>query len=64
MKQVIPVVLSIANDKSWRVRWCLANRLHEIMIAVDESSSNGSFGTVFESLLNDSEPEVRPLLNA
>jgi serine/threonine-protein phosphatase 2A regulatory subunit A len=28
---VLPVVIAIAADRSWRVRWSMANRLHEIV---------------------------------
>jgi hypothetical protein len=59
---ILPAVLAIANDRSWRVRWSLANRLHEVLGAVDAAAistvGSASLSNVFESLLNDSEPEV------
>ena len=31
ISQILPAVLSIAADKSWRVRWSLAHRMHQII---------------------------------
>eukprot|EP01038_Epipyxis_sp_PR26KG_P008912 gene8912-12020_t len=67
--QIVPTVLLLSSDRSWRVRWSLANKLHELLAtllpasAADEptiySSIVNSTSGVFESLLNDTEPEVR-----
>lgn len=59
LRHILPVVMLIASDKSWRVRWSLANQLHEIAQVFGEQVSNSSLSTVFETLLNDGECEVR-----
>lgn len=58
ISQILPVVLSIANDKSWRVRWSVANKLKGVCKSIGEQSTNNSLVTSFENLLTDSEPEV------
>lgn len=55
---MLPVLLQVANDRSWRVRWSLANHLHEVLRAVDEASAGGALAGVFDALLNDTEAEV------
>jgi serine/threonine-protein phosphatase 2A regulatory subunit A len=52
------VVVALSNDKSWRVRWSLANKLHELCDTLGEQTTNSALSTVFESLLNDGEAEV------
>ena len=59
MSQVLPVVLNIANDRSWRVRWALASRMHELCGSLGQQISNNSLSAVYEALLNDTEAEVR-----
>ena len=56
---VLPVVLAVGSDKSWRVRWSLAMRLHELCGPLGERVANDSLSVVFEGLLGDSEAEVR-----
>lgn len=56
---ILPVVLAIGGDRSWRVRWSLACRLHELCEPLGVQVTNNSLSVVFESLLNDSEAEVR-----
>lgn len=58
-EQVLPTVLQIANDRSWRVRWSLTNHLHLILQFACDQSTEQSLVTVYDNLLNDSEPEVR-----
>ena len=53
------MVLSIGGDRSWRVRWSLASRLYELCEPLGEQVANNSLSEIFESLLSDSEPEVR-----
>lgn len=57
--QILPVVIAIGGDRSWRVRWSLACRLHELCKPLGSQVSNSHLSSVFESLLNDSEAEVR-----
>ena len=57
--QILPVVLSIAADKSWRVRWSLALQLPDICVAMGERATNDHLAVAFEALLNDAEAEVR-----
>lgn len=59
MAQVLPVLLNLANDRSWRVRWALASRIHEICGALGQQISNNSLSAAYEALLNDTEAEVR-----
>lgn len=59
ISSILPVVLGIAGDRSWRVRWSLANTLHEICSGLGDHAANNSLSTAYESLLGDAEPEVR-----
>ena len=56
---VLPVILAVGSDKSWRVRWSLATRLHELCGPLGDQVANESLSVVFEQLLGDSEAEVR-----
>jgi len=56
---VLPAVLSIAADKSWRVRWSLATQFPDICVAFGEQTTNDHLSVAFEALLNDAEAEVR-----
>lgn len=58
MHQVLPVILGAAADRAWRVRWALANHMHEISGALGTHATDGQMSTVMENLLNDSESEV------
>jgi serine/threonine-protein phosphatase 2A regulatory subunit A len=63
--QLLPTIIIVTGDRSWRVRWCLAHRLHELLgAAMTGGFSDGptfvkSLSSTFESLLNDTEAEVR-----
>ena len=59
MSQVLPVILNVANDRSWRVRWALACKIHEVCGAMGQQIANNSLSSAFETLLNDTEAEVR-----
>lgn len=56
---ILPVVIAIGGDRSWRVRWSLACRLNELCEPLGSTLTNNCLSAVFESLLNDSEAEVR-----
>lgn len=58
VNEILPVVLSLSCDRSWRVRWSFSNGLHEICNAMGEDITNSSLVSVFQSLLGDVEPEV------
>lgn len=60
--QVIPVVLTTAADRSWRVRWSVANKYPELCQAMPASlleMMHATMSSAFEKLLQDSEAEVR-----
>jgi serine/threonine-protein phosphatase 2A regulatory subunit A len=59
ISHILPVVVAIGGDRSWRVRWSLACRLHELCEPLGSQVSNNHLSVVFEGLLNDSEAEVR-----
>ncbi|CAM9191834.1 unnamed protein product [Ascophyllum nodosum] len=56
---VLPVVMDSTKDKSWRVRWSVANKYHELCSSLGREVTNGPMCTGYEALLQDSEPEVR-----
>eukprot|EP01031_Cornospumella_fuschlensis_P026448 gene26448-31965_t len=71
-QQLVQSAAALAADPSWRVRWSLGHHLHDILqnmvpaTAAPGSSSSGSggvvagtFGSVYQTLLSDAEPEVR-----
>ena len=58
--EIMPAILAIAKDKSWRVRWSLAHKTHEAMCALKGNEEmRSALSAVFNSLLGDSEAEVR-----
>mmetsp|Transcript_31978 Transcript_31978/g.46064 ORF Transcript_31978/g.46064 Transcript_31978/m.46064 type:complete len:674 (-) Transcript_31978:2077-4098(-) len=81
ISQVLSVILAVSSDRSWRLRWALANRIHEIIEVFSENKSSAvaatasatslashvntitssitSLSSIFDTLLNDSEAEVR-----
>lgn len=59
--EIIPAIVEIAKDKSWRVRWSLAHKLHDIMHSNMDIASS-PLSTVCNNLLNDSEAEVKGAL--
>lgn len=59
LQYVLPVALSCANDKSWRVRYMVADRFCELAKALGPEITKTQLVTVFSKLLKDNEPEVR-----
>lgn len=70
---IVGVVVEVSRDKSWRVRWSLAHRVHDVFAALRGPGSESGAGslseagqaaltTVFNNLLNDAEAEVRAVL--
>jgi hypothetical protein len=62
MGEVLPVVLAIAADRSWRVRWSLAVKIAEVSTVMGSQVANNSLCACFESLLRDPEAEVCTVL--
>ena len=56
---MLPVVVRIGGDPSWRVRWSLAKALPTVCSALGEHITNASLCATFEALLADSEAEVQ-----
>lgn len=68
-QQLVQSVAALAADASWRVRWSLGHHLHDILQSMTPPSAvaggssgvvvTGTFGSVYQALLSDAEPEVR-----
>ena len=56
---MLPVVVKLADDKAWRVRWCLTHKLHEIgkMALSLPTTDNYASGGQFQSKCITVEPE-------
>jgi serine/threonine-protein phosphatase 2A regulatory subunit A len=57
--KVLDTMLECAADRSWRVRFMVADKLQEICEAYGTSITEKSFVGVFTKLVVDVEPEVR-----
>lgn len=58
MSQILPVVIHLGADRSWRVRWCFAGKLADICRVMGLEVSNNSLCNLMELLLKDAEAEV------
>ncbi|CUT98928.1 Serine:threonine protein phosphatase 2A 65 kDa [Echinococcus multilocularis] len=58
-KSLMPLVRDAAQDKSWRVRYQLADRLTDLQAAVGPIVTNEFLVDVYQILLKDAEGEVR-----
>lgn len=68
-KIIVPCAVAWSGDRSWRVRWSLGHHLHDLVGHIQEKNAAinpdvtkaviVTLCTVYDSLLNDSEPEVR-----
>ncbi|KAL5966340.1 Serine/threonine-protein phosphatase 2A 65 kDa regulatory subunit A alpha isoform [Taenia solium] len=58
-KSLMPLVRDAAQDKSWRVRYQLADRLTDLQAAVGPAVTNEFLVDVYQILLKDAEGEVR-----
>ena len=56
---VLPIILELAADTSWRVRWSVGKGFGDMCEAMGESTVTSGFLDSFEKLLRDSEAEVR-----
>lgn len=59
ISRILPVVMSIASDRSWRVRWSIGNCLHDVCSAFGPPITNDSLVAICETLISDNEVEVR-----
>ena len=59
MSEILPVILAIAADRSWRVRWSLAVKLHQVAQGMGSQVANNSLCECFEEMLRDQEAEVK-----
>ena len=59
LSRIRPIVASMANDKSWRVRWSLAKSVHSVCISLGPEIVNKFMVGICESLLTDNEAEVK-----
>jgi HEAT repeat protein len=57
--QVLATFNTLAGDRSWRVRWSVANRLGEVSDAAGPTITADHVLPVFERLMVDAEAEVR-----
>jgi len=56
---VVPTVRASAGDKSWRVRYCAAEKFSELATALGPGITRADLVALFVRLLKDSEAEVR-----
>lgn len=56
---VMPTLREAANDKSWRVRYMVADKFTELQTAVGPEITKNDLVPAFQSLLKDCEAEVR-----
>jgi serine/threonine-protein phosphatase 2A regulatory subunit A len=62
--RLLPMIINGTNDRSWRVRWHLASRIHEAFNRLGDRSGTDMLCTVYENLLVDNEAEVRAVAAA
>lgn len=64
-QDILSAIVEVSRDKSWRVRWSLAHRMQDVFAGMKadgsglSESAQISLTSVYNSLLNDSEPEVK-----
>lgn len=58
-KHLMPLIREAAQDKSWRVRYQLADRLTDLQAAVGPQITSDYLVDVYQLLLKDAEGEVR-----
>lgn len=56
---VIPIIIQMTGDKSWRVKLNLAKHFAKLAEAVGKDISDNSLISIFSTLLRDAENEVR-----
>ena len=55
----MPTLRQCAEDKSWRVRYMVADKFTELQAAVGKDITKTDLVPAFQSLLKDCEAEVR-----
>ncbi|XP_075243674.1 serine/threonine-protein phosphatase 2A 65 kDa regulatory subunit A beta isoform-like isoform X2 [Convolutriloba macropyga] len=58
---VIPTLKTACDDKSWRVRYMVAEKFTELQKALGPDLTKNELVTVFQALLKDNEAEVRSM---
>ena len=58
-EHIMPVILLLSRDTSWRVRFMVAAHLVKIALPFNSDSNRVELLDIFVNLLRDSEPEVR-----
>jgi serine/threonine-protein phosphatase 2A regulatory subunit A len=58
---VIPTLKNACEDKSWRVRYMVADKFTELQKALGPDITKNELVTVFQALLKDNEAEVRAM---
>ncbi|XP_019624261.1 PREDICTED: serine/threonine-protein phosphatase 2A 65 kDa regulatory subunit A alpha isoform-like isoform X3 [Branchiostoma belcheri] len=56
---VMPTLKNAAEDKSWRVRYMVADKFTELQVAVGPEITKSDLAPAFQGLLKDCEAEVR-----
>lgn len=56
---LIPLIIQMTGDKSWRVKHFLAKSFADLAEAVGSELSENSLVSIFSTLLRDPENEVR-----
>jgi len=56
---LIPIIIQLTGDKSWKVRLYLAKNFAELAQALGKEISENSLFSIFSTLLRDLENEVR-----
>jgi len=59
VQYVLPVAMACATDKSWRVRYMVADRFCDLAKALGPEITKTHLVSAFSKLLKDNEPEVR-----
>eukprot|EP00178_Gracilaria_changii_P016575 TRINITY_DN47798_c0_g1_i1.p1 TRINITY_DN47798_c0_g1~~TRINITY_DN47798_c0_g1_i1.p1 ORF type:complete len:683 (-),score=110.57 TRINITY_DN47798_c0_g1_i1:2369-4417(-) len=58
-ERIVEMVRGFSVDKSWRVRYMVANRLNELCDALGPEATRSDLLPSYISMLQDNEPEVR-----
>lgn len=58
-ERIVEMVRGFSNDKSWRVRYMVADKLSELCDALGPASTRSDLLPAFIRVLKDNEPEVR-----
>ncbi|KMZ63287.1 hypothetical protein ZOSMA_41G01310 [Zostera marina] len=59
IKKILPAMIDFSQDKSWRVRYVVANQLYELSETVGPATTKTDLLPAYVKLLCDNEAEVR-----